>query len=142
MPTRIEEDNAYVNLTAELKESVMRVVWKKYPPSAVYRDTLTKAAEWVEKFELKYYLSDNRERGAILHEDEGWVLKEWAPRMNSTKLVRSALVQSSDFFNAITLERIVDKAQREIPIRFFRSVPEAHHWLMTGEELFSEAKAR
>lgn len=137
MAEQFLEDAPYVNVTADAATLLCQVTWKNYAPSGTYRRTLDMAAKCIEDNELAYFLTDQRRRGAILHEDEAWLLQDWCPRMARTRLKRAAIIQSADFFNRSTIERVVSAVQATapFPIRFFRNYEEAQHWLMTGEDL-------
>lgn len=137
MADQFIEDAPYVNVSADLDARMCQVTWKNYAPSGTYRRMLNLAVTWIEENELAYFLTDQRRRGTILHDDEAWLLQDWCPRMARTKLQRAAIIQSPDFFNRSTIERVVSAVQSTapFPIRFFRTSEEARHWLMTGEDL-------
>ena len=131
------QDAPYVNISADPANGLLSVTWKNFAPSGTYRCTLDLAVQWISDLDLSYFLTDQRRRGAILHDDELWLIQNWCPRMGRTCLKRAAIVQSPDFFNRSTLERVVESVQSTVPfpIRFFRNPEEALHWLMTGEDL-------
>lgn len=137
MEARYVQDAPYVNVSAEPENGLLSVTWKNFAPSGTYRCTLDLAVQWITDHKLSYFLTDQRRRGVILHDDELWLIQSWCPRMGRTTLKRAAIVQSSDFFNRSTLERVVAAVQGTVPfpIRFFRSPEQAQHWLRTGEEL-------
>jgi hypothetical protein len=137
MADRFIEDAPYVNVTADLGTSLCQVTWKNYAPSGTYRRMLDLAVNWIQDHGLHYFLTDQRRRGVIQYEDEAWLLSDWCPRMARTRLQRAAIIQSPDFFNRSTIERVVSAVQATapFPIRFFRSYEEAQHWLLTGEDL-------
>lgn len=137
MNARYVQDAPYVNVSADPENGLLSVTWKNFAPSGTYRCTLDLAVQWITDLKLSYFLTDQRQRGAILHDDELWLLQSWCPRMSRTTLKRAAIIQSADFFNRSTLERVVAAVQGNVPfpIRFFRSPDKAQHWLMTGEDL-------
>jgi hypothetical protein len=108
----IERDAPYVNVLVEPHEQVITIRWKNYAPSGTYRATLDLAVDLINEHQLRYFLTDQRRRGAILHEDEVWLTTDWAPRMARAGLERAAIVQSPDFF---------------------KTMEEARAWLMSGE---------
>ena len=131
----IEQDAPYVNVRVEPTDRIITIRWKNYAPSGTYRATLNMAVDLILEYRLRYFLTDQRRRGAILHEDEVWLVTDWAPRMARAGLVRSAIVQSPDFFNRTTIERVVKTVLPSVPcpIMNFQSMEEARAWLMTGE---------
>ncbi len=125
-------DTPYVNMTADLDDSILMIRWKNYAPSGTYRATLDLAVRWIEQHQLRSFLTDQRRRGAILHDDEVWLITDWAPRMARAGLERAAIVQSPDFFNRTTLDRIVTVVMptTPYPIANFQTIDEARAWLM------------
>ena len=133
----IEHDAPYVRVTADPAQGIITIQWKNYAPSGTYRTTLNLAVELIERHHLWYFLTDQRRRGAILHEDEVWLVTDWAPRMAKAGLEKAAVVQSPDFFNRTTVERFIRTVLPTVsyPIVNFQSIEEAEHWLMAGEEI-------
>ncbi len=133
----IEHDAPYVRVTADPAQGIITIQWKNYAPSGTYRSTLNLAVELIERHHLRYFLTDQRRRGAILHEDEVWLVTDWAPRMAKAGLEKAAVVQSPDFFNRTTVERFIRTVLPTVsyPIVNFQSIEEAEHWLMAGEEI-------
>ena len=74
-------DAPYVTVVADPAQGIITIQWKNYAPSGTYRSTLNMAVELIERHSLRYFLTDQRRRGAILHEDEVWLISDWAPRM-------------------------------------------------------------
>lgn len=136
---RIEHDTPYVNVTADLVDQILMIRWKNYAPSGTYRATLDLAVEWIGKYALRSFLTDQRRRGPILHDDEVWLISDWAPRMAKAGLERAAIVQSPDFFNHTAIERVVQTVLPSVPypIMNFKTIEEARHWLMSGEEVLA-----
>ena len=89
------------------------------------------AIDLIEQHRLRYFLTDQRRRGAILHTDETWLAMDWAPRMARSGLERAAIVQSPDMFNSTAIDRVVGTVRPTIPfpVRFFTTTDEAEAWL-------------
>ena len=134
-PANIEHDAPYVNVLAEPASGIITVVWKNYAPSGTYRSTLNTTVDLIIAHKLRYFLTDQRRRGAILHADELWLKDDWAPRMAVIGLARAAIVMSPDFFNRTTIERVAEavKPSTPYPIKYFKEMEEARTWLLTGE---------
>ena len=130
----IEHDAPYVNVLAEPARGIITIRWKNYAPSGTYRATLDLAVDLIKQHHLRYFLTDQRRRGAILHDVEVWLVTDWAPRMAKAGLERAAIVQSPDFFNRTTLDRVVQTVMPSVPypIMNFMSLEEAEEWLMSA----------
>ena len=111
--------------------------WKKDAPSGTYRAAHDLAVELILEHKLRFFLTDQRRRGAIEHEDEVWLVNDRAPRMAKAGLERAAVVQGPDLFNRITVERSVRTGLPTVPypIVNFRTMGEAELWLTYGEEI-------
>ncbi len=135
----LEHDAPYVNLKADPTTGLITIRWKNYAASGTYRATLNLAVEWIEHHKLRYFLTDQRRRGPILHEDQIWLVNDWAPRMAKAGLERAAVVQSQDYFNRAAVNRFVQTVLPTVsyPIGNFQTMEEALHWLMTGEEVLA-----
>ena len=133
----IEHDAPYVNMKADREHGILIIRWKNYAPSGTYRATLDMAVEWIERYGLRAFLTDQRRRGAILHEDEIWLATSWAPRMAKAGLERAAIVQSPDFFNHMAIERVVQTVLPKVPdpIMNFMTLEEAEAWLTSDKEV-------
>lgn len=135
----IEHDAPYVNVLAEPARGIITIRWKNYAPSGTYRSTLNLAVALITEHQLRYFLTDQRRRGAILHDDEVWLVTDWAPRMAKAGLERAAIVQSPDFFNRTTIDRVVQTVMPNIPypIMNFMTIEEAEAWLMSATEVMA-----
>lgn len=134
-PARLEHDAPYVNVLVEPRDGLITVRWKNYAASGTYRATLDLAVALIREHRLRYFLTDQRRRGAILHADEVWLVNDWAPRMASAGLVRSAIVQSADPDNRTAIDRVVQTVLPSVPypIKSFPTLETARTWLLTGE---------
>ncbi|HMC98418.1 MAG TPA: hypothetical protein VKG92_12230 [Flavobacteriales bacterium] len=133
----VEHDAPYVNVLAEPARGIITIRWKNYAPSGTYRATLDHAVDLIREHKLRYFLTDQRRRGAILHDDELWLVTDWCPRMAQAGLERAAIVQSADFFNRASIDRVVKTVLPTVsyPIMNFKTLEEAEHWLTNTEEV-------
>ena len=131
--SQVVTDDPYVRLSMDLDRSIVRVEWKRYPPTEIYRNTLERALHLIRDRALQFFLTDQRRRGAILREDERWLLDDWSPRMAGAGLRGAAIVQSADFFNMTAIDRMVARVVETTPypIAFFKDIEAATEWLGT-----------
>lgn len=133
----IEHDAPYVNVMTDPARGIIIVRWKNYAPSGTYRATLNTAVDLIVQHKLRYFLTDQRRRGAILHEDELWLATDWSPRMARTSLERAAIVQSTEAINHTVIDRVVRTVMPVIPfpIKYFPTLEEAESWLHSPSEV-------
>jgi hypothetical protein len=135
----IVHDTPHVTMSADVADGTLIIRWKSYAPSGSYREILNLAVEWMQKYHLHSFLTDQRSRGPILHVDEQWVIQEWVPHMVAAGLQRAAVVQSPDFFNAQAVERVVKNALPMVPmpIMNFPTLEEAMAWMANGDPVLA-----
>jgi hypothetical protein len=130
----MEWEDGFVRIQADRKAGLMVVQWKAFPPSAHYRTMLDKVVDLIREHRLRYFLTDQRWRGPILHEDERWLLDDWTPRFAALGVERAAVVQSEDYFNRVAVERFVEQALPRVSceVRYFHTPKEAEDWIRRG----------
>lgn len=107
--------------------------WMGYAPSAEFRSILELALLNVRCFGVRRWLADLRRMNAILRQDEQWSVADWFPRLADAGLERMAIVESADYFNQTSVERIVDAASPEMPfpVTYHATIEEAERWLLS-----------
>ena len=130
----LEDDHVLIEADPEL--SLMRLNWKGFCHGDQYRQVLEKALETINELRLKFWLNDARQMGPILFEDEQWTINEITPRYQQSGLKRIAIIPSRDFFNKMSVERMVEATAPRSPyqIAYFREVPDAEAWLFGREK--------
>ena len=132
----------YATVTGDLDTRTVTLRWTDYTPSADYRETLTVARDAVKKYSFIHWLADLRNMTAILQADEKWTVEEWFPSLAEAGLKRMAILTSRDFFNQMSVDRIMQDAAPVIgfQVAYFDDEPKARTWLME-EELLAEPMA-
>ena len=125
----------YVTMQAIPSERMITLTWTGYTPSAAYRSILDEALNNVKALELLRWLADLREMDAIMQQDEQWTTSDWFPRMAFTGLKRMAILTSADYFNRMSVDRIMTAATAEMPlaVAYFEDPEKARMWLLASE---------
>ena len=126
---RIEVDHA---------QNTVISTWTGYVPSDDYREALWQVLDQIKLNHLGLWLCDTRAMGAILRSDEKWSVETFVPELMKYGLRRVAVVQSLDYFNRTTTERMASATREVAPfkVEFFPSPEEARHWLLKEQEAF------
>ena len=129
--SKVIQDAPYVRVSVDEAIGLITIAWKNFAPSGTYRATLDLAVKLIEEYDLKYFLTDQRRRGPILHDDELWLMSSWVPRMAAAGLKRAAIIQSEDVTNRDSIDRVVSASQPNVPypIGSFPTMEEAVVWL-------------
>ena len=122
----------YVTVEAETEQGLITLTWTGFAPSPVFRSILEDALMNVRLHRLSFWLADLRKMNAILRQDEQWSANDWFPRLAQTGLERMAILTSSDYFNQMSVDRIMNDAAPELPfaVSCFDDPEAARVWLL------------
>ncbi|MBL7939589.1 MAG: hypothetical protein JNL43_09535 [Flavobacteriales bacterium] len=122
----------YVTIQVSPGERMIMLQWTGYAPSPAFRAILDDAQQRVRSLGLTRWLADLRSMDAILKQDEQWTLSDWYPRMATSGLKRMAILTGSDYFNRMSVDRIITAASPAVPFitTFFDDVEKAKAWLL------------
>ncbi|MBK8341581.1 MAG: STAS/SEC14 domain-containing protein [Flavobacteriales bacterium] len=125
----------YVTIQVSHPEQMITLKWTGYAPSKAFRSILEEAQQYVRTSGLKRWLADLRQMDAILRQDEHWTVTDWHPRMVTSGLRRMAILTSADYFNRMSVDRIITAASPEMPfeITYFDDLNKAKAWLLASE---------
>jgi SpoIIAA-like len=126
----------YVQVNVHVDRSMIVLRWKGYAPSAEFRAILEDALANVRLHHVRGWLADLREMNAILRQDEQWAAGDWFPRAAKAGLERMALLTSADYFNQMSVDRIMEAAVPELPfpVAYFDDLEAAKAWLAADRE--------
>ena len=124
-------DTEHVVITVSIEERTIALKWKGYAPTQDFRAALEAGLEAVKEHDLRFWLADLRGMSAILRRDEQWTTSDWFPRLAATGLKRMAIVTSTDLFNQMSVDRIMDDAAAVIVFQtsYFDDPDVARLWL-------------
>lgn len=134
--TAIVRKDEYVTIEVSPTEQMITLTWTGYAPSKEFRSILDEAQHHVRTFGLKRWLADLRFMDAILRQDEHWTVTDWHPRMVTSGLRRMAILTGTDYFNKMSVDRIITAASPEMPfvIAYFDAVDKARAWLLASDD--------
>ena len=124
-------NDTFADVIADLDAATIRLHWKGYAPSPVFRGILEDAMGSVRTYGITRWLADLRDMKAILRQDELWTVQEWFPKLASAGLRRMAILTSTDYFNQMSVDRIMNDAAPVIPfiVSYFDDPDMANIWL-------------
>ncbi len=124
----------YVTVGSEVELGLITLTWTGFAPSQVFRSILEDALLNVRLHKLSFWLADLRQMNAILRQDEQWSTNDWFPRLMNSGLKRMAILTSTDYFNQMSVERIMNNAGPGLPfqVAYFDDPGSAKAWLLSG----------
>lgn len=127
----------HVSIEVIPEDRMIMLTWKGYVPSEPYRSILDQALTNVRSMDLTRWLADLRDMDAILQQDEQWTTLNWFPRLAKTGLQRMVILTSTDYFNQMSVERIITAGTAEMPlsVAYFDDIEKARNWLMSTNKV-------
>lgn len=103
---------------------------KKTMPKGAFEEMLSMGADYLEKYKMKKWLSDDSNVVAITKEDAEWGDKVWAPRVVKAGFQYWAVVMPTSAMGSLQLNRFVNEyRERGVTVEVFDSVDAAKKWL-------------
>ncbi len=130
--TLLFRKDEYVTVGSEVDLGLITLTWTGFAPSPIFRSILEDALMNVRLHRLSFWLADLRQMNAILRQDEQWSANDWFPRLANSGLRRMAILASNDYFNQMSVERIMNNATPELPfeVAYFQDQAAARDWLL------------
>jgi hypothetical protein len=136
----IRQDH-HVTIQVVPADRMITLSWTGYAPSVAYRSILNEALANVKALDLQHWLADLQGMDAIMQQDEQWTTSDWFPRLGSSGLKRMAILTSSDYFNQMSVDRIMTAATATMPLEvaYFDDVEQAKDWLLSSQRSMEPA---
>ncbi len=122
----------FLKITYHPGQRMIVLRWTTYATGTDYRRGLEFALDFVRRNKVTYWLADLRHMSAILQPEEKWTNEDWFPRLIQAGVLRKmALLPSSDFFNQMSVDRIMDHSAGAFTFQvgYFRTEEELLAWL-------------
>ncbi len=111
----------------------VRIEWLNYPNSQEFRDGMDAMLAALLKHNTMKLLVADGKMGAVSDEDQKWVAEEWTPKSLKAGAIKTAIVLSSDIFNQLSTESMVEQSNSNNATTsntsYFPSEKEALEWL-------------
>lgn len=107
---KIYYESEFVRISIDEAEHLGIAEWNGFLSSTNFRDSALRCMDAIERFNLKFWLGDNRKMKAIRQADQQWMLEEFVPRLLASPLRRMATLVSEDIFNKMAVEQMIKRA--------------------------------
>ena len=120
-----------VDIFHDPEHRILHMQWKRFADSNQFREALLFGLDQVNTHQISGWLGNLKHMESILPADEEWASKSWFPLLAKTSLRKMAIVTSLDYFNNVTVKRIMQTAEPLIGFetRYFVDPQDARDWL-------------
>ncbi len=125
-------DSEYATIKYFPEEKLMFTQYYGFTPSEEFRKILDAAMNLITTEKVELALGDNRNMKVIRPADQEYLNTVWFPEFFKISRIRkSASIQSTDIFNQMAAESILQKIEGQITFEFqyFDSIEKACQWL-------------
>lgn len=130
MPAQVLIDNEYATLWYHPDKKIVHHAFKKWVPSPVFRDVLTKGADAFERYGAQKWLSDDRGNGAIHPDDSEWSFSAWTPRVVDCGWKYWAVVMPEKALGKMNMRQWIKMySDMGVEVQTFSDPAEALKWL-------------
>jgi len=134
MRTYYESD--VVRIDADPQRRCLVFHWKKGIISTqAYQASLQEGLDITNKFQLEYWVANQRDMGMLSLKNEAWTLETFFPRLVASTIKQFLLIESKDEFNmAVTQYMINQPEARKMNIRKAENVYTALEYVAQIQE--------
>lgn len=132
----------YVTICYEEKLNLLEVIWNGHIFSEHFRETLKMIIDLIEEKKIENFLVDRKTMQRISLADEIWRQENWFPHFLKSGIKRSASVISKDYYNEVSVARLIEEKDEEIKIerKSFYTYREAKAWLLKSALIDKQKK--
>ncbi|AMM52558.1 hypothetical protein TH61_17110 [Rufibacter sp. DG15C] len=119
--------------------SLLYVEWFKHPQSSEFREVYQRLADIILGSQVKYWLSDARAIHYLELGDQNWIIKEMAPLLKQSKLLKFARLITKEGMEMMDVVRLYDQLEHnpELVVKtkfeLFNNSEDALEWLLADE---------
>ena len=130
MPTITIIDNDAMSLWFHEETKIVHHKMKRYLKFEELKELLSTGADYLEKYNAKKWLSDDRDSAPISKESNIWGDTVWAPRVIKAGFSFWAIVVPESAIGSIQMKRFADEyRKRGVTVESFHSINDAMAWL-------------
>jgi hypothetical protein len=127
--------NSYVSFFYDQHKLLGKAVWRGTLQGPELREAYLLLLDMVDRYNLKYWLADNRQMEGMTSSDLDWTIENYVPQITESSLVKVARIPSKFDGNTKDMEKMVSKGYECNPnliIREFLDEDEAIQWLLNN----------
>jgi len=105
--------------------------WNGLPEDSEYKEGLNKQNDLIKEKKIKNWIANLSNMDAVSDELVSWTTKDWTPRAVVSGLKNMAIIISSDVFNQLTSEQIMNTITGSITTKYFSNMNDPKKWIET-----------
>ncbi|WP_299457924.1 hypothetical protein [uncultured Microscilla sp.] len=128
--------NKIVNIGYDAKLQIMRINYKGFGVSELYREAVTKSFEIAYKYLCNRWLITQAEFRGVSPQDSHWLTNEWGPyiadkyKEKGIARRKTAVVKADNVFTDYIAEKVAEGLQNSEECQFFDNEETALAWLL------------
>ena len=141
LQTQVVFSNNCIRIEVDVTAGIIFVEWLRHPSSLEFRRLYQKASDISFEYNCLYWISDARAVHYLEIADQNWILRELAPRLKTTSLLRYARVMTEDGVAMLDAARVRDNVMNspyltegKFQVQFFLDKESALEWLLSERE--------
>ncbi|HEY9008554.1 MAG TPA: hypothetical protein VIM75_20590 [Ohtaekwangia sp.] len=113
---------------------ILIATWKVAPTSAEFRNGMMAMIKAMEHFKTGRLVYDVTHKGALLEEDQVWAATEWRTQAVAVGHSKVAFVVPEDVFTNMSMEDMMEKADKEVSFAYFGRKEDAIRWVIIPQQ--------
>jgi len=129
-------DDTSIQIRLDKDHKCIEFSWKKFVFEEEYKKLLEKVYNFAVKYECLCAIPDMTKMSIIPKDAEGWLQRDWFPRMVESGISLFALVNPSNIIAKMNLERVSKRIKKtsERTMVFFSTIEEARDFIISHLE--------
>lgn len=104
--------------------------WNGFTQGRYFREACNAALQLLKEKQANKMLADNRRGKIVSLEDQRWLTDEWFTEAYNAGYRTSAVVESENLFNEVTVKNIVNQMEGgKFTAQYFQNIDKAKQWL-------------
>ena len=105
--------------------------WNGFVSGEDYRESSLACLKLMNEKQVRFWVADDRNMKAIRLKDQEWSNVVLIPKMLQTSLEKMALIVSTDMFNQLAVDSMIQKASDKLSfeIKYFADLASGEEWI-------------
>ncbi len=120
----------YKRIEYDEQHRVLVATWKLAPTSTEFRSGMMAMLDAMKQFNTGRLVYNVIPLGLLLEEDSIWAATEWREKAIALGRSKVAFVLPDDVFTMMSVESMMEREDREVPIAYFKRMEDAIRWVV------------
>ncbi|OJJ20021.1 hypothetical protein BKI52_16230 [marine bacterium AO1-C] len=125
--------NEFITIQYTTEQKIIQLTWTGFVDSDLLRNGLDKAIELARRYQLQFWVMDQRLRRVLRPSDAEWIITDWFPRFQEIDpKSKVAILLPEDTFGEYNtrknLQEIEKRYAKVMPYQYFHTLKQAQYW--------------